>query len=415
MTERTPNPSGALQPATADAPWPVALMSAKIRDYIDRLGSIWIEGELTQWQNRQGNIYGKLKDLTEEATVSITVWRSVSSRLTQEFQQGDRVVALVKANYWVKGGTLTMQVVDLKHVGLGDLLERLERLREQLKQEGLFDEDRKRALPFLPHRIGLITGRNSDAEKDVVRNAMLRWPDVEFEIEYTAVQGERAASEIRQALIRLDEHHEVDVIIIARGGGDFQHLLPFSDEALIRQVANSRTPVVSAIGHEADRPLLDDVADLRASTPTDAAKRIVPDVSEERNLIAEARLRMGRRLEQFIGTEIERITSIRERPVMANPERVIDERAEDLTRYIARGAELADRAIEDGERHSVELRARLNALSPKATLERGYSITQLEHGQIVRNPSDAPDGTALKISVADGELRALSAGSAASR
>lgn len=400
---------------TPEQPWPVALMSEKIREYIERLGSIWVEGELTQWQNRQGNIYGKLKDLKDDATVSIAVWRNVSLRLTEEFKQGDRVVALVKPNYWVKGGTLTMVVLDIKHVGLGDLLERLERLRRQLQEEGLFDAERKKPLPFLPERIGLITGRDSDAEKDVIRNAKLRWPDVEFVVSHTAVQGDRAAGEVLEALVRLDADPSVDVIIIARGGGDFQHLLPFSDEALVRQVARSTTPIVSAIGHEADRPLLDEVADLRASTPTDAAKRVVPDVGEERNLIAEARLRMSRRLEHLLSTEIDRITNLRERPSMEYPERIVDERAEDLTRYIARGAELVDRALDQAEQRTADLKARLQALSPRATLERGYAIAQLEDGRVIRDPKLAPEGAALTLTLAKGELRALSTGSAASR
>lgn len=400
---------------TPEQPWPVALMSEKIREYIERLGSIWVEGELTQWQNRQGNIYGKLKDLKDDATVSIAVWRNVSLRLTEEFKQGDRVVALVKPNYWVKGGTLTMVVLDIKHVGLGDLLERLERLRRQLQEEGLFDAERKKPLPFLPERIGLITGRDSDAEKDVIRNAKLRWPDVEFVVSHTAVQGDRAAGEVLEALVRLDADPSVDVIIIARGGGDFQHLLPFSDEALVRQVARSTTPIVSAIGHEADRPLLDEVADLRASTPTDAAKRVVPDVGEERNLIAEARLRMSRRLEHLLSTEIDRITNLRERPSMEYPERIVDERAEDLTRYIARGAELVDRALDQAEQRTADLKARLQALSPRATLERGYAIAQLEDGRVIRDPKLAPEGAALTLTLANGELRALSTGSAASR
>src|SRR5699024_10169140 len=156
---------------------------------------------------------------------------NVSMKLTEEFKQGDRVVALVKPNFWVRGGTLTMNVLDIRHVGLGDLLERLERLKTQLRAEGLFDASRKRALPFLPGTIGLITGAVSDAAKDVLRNATLRWPDVHFKVAHTAVQGERAAAEVRAALIAFEEDPEVDVIIVARGGGDFQHLLPFSDEA----------------------------------------------------------------------------------------------------------------------------------------------------------------------------------------
>lgn len=397
-------------PATRENPWPVALMSVKIRDYIERLGTLWVEGELTQWQNRQGNVYGKLKDLHEDATVSLTMWRNVSMKLTEEFKQGDRVIALVKANYWVKGGTLTMNVLDMKHVGLGDLLERLERLKAQLRAEGLFDVERKKPLPFLPHKIGLITGRDSDAEKDVVRNARLRWPDVEFEIAYTAVQGDRAASEVRAALIALDEDPEVDVIIIARGGGDFQHLLPFSDEALVREAALAKTPIVSAIGHEADRPLLDEVADLRASTPTDAAKRVVPDVSEERERIAQARARMSTRLTQLISHEIDRIQSLRDRPSMRMPERIVDERAEDLTRWIARGAELIDRTLEREERAVADLSARVLSLSPQSTLNRGYAIAQLAGGRIISDPAQATKGAPLTLTLAHGKLKALSAG-----
>ncbi|WP_217135207.1 exodeoxyribonuclease VII large subunit [Leucobacter chinensis] len=394
-------------PASRETPWPVALMSTKVREYIDRLGTIWVEGELTQWQNRQGNTYGKLKDLDDDATISLTAWRSVTAKLTEEFSQGDRVIALVKANYWVKGGTLSFNVLDIKHVGLGDLLERLERLKAQLRSEGLFAPERKKALPFLPAKIGLITGRDSDAEKDVVRNATLRWPDVQFEIAYTAVQGERAAAEVRAALIALDDDPSVDVIIIARGGGDFQHLLPFSDEALVREAALANTPIVSAIGHEADRPLLDEVADLRASTPTDAAKRVVPDVGEERERIAQARLRLSSRLTQLITHEIDRVQSFRERPVMQNPERLIDERAEELTRWIARGAELSERQVESAERHLGELRSQLVALSPQATLNRGYAIVQNDDRTVLADPVEAPEGTGLTITLARGTLAAV--------
>src|SRR3954469_18002957 len=280
-------------PPTADAPWPVATLSSKIRGWIERLGTAWVEGEITQWGISGGNVYGKLKDLNEDATISFTIWSSVKARIPADLKQGDRVIAAVKPNFWVKGGTLTMQVYDMRHVGLGDLLERLERLRAQLAAEGLFALDRKRRLPFLPHRIGLITGKDSDAEKDVLRNAQLRWPHVEFRIIHAAVQGDRTVTEVTAAIRTLDADPEVDVIIVARGGGDFQNLLGFSDETLVRAAAAAATPIVSAIGHEADRPLLDEVADLRASTPTDAAKRVVPDVAEELVRVQQARARIG--------------------------------------------------------------------------------------------------------------------------
>ncbi|WP_053382870.1 exodeoxyribonuclease VII large subunit [Leucobacter celer] len=404
--------AGSTTPATREAPWPVGLMSEKIAAWIDRLGQVWIEGEITQWQLRGGHVYGKLKDLGQDATVSFTVWRSVAQRLTSDFAQGDRVIALVKPNFWVKGGSLTVQVFELSHVGLGELLERLERLRRQLQAEGLFDPSRKRALPFLPGLIGLVTGRDSDAEKDVIRNATLRWPGVRFKIHYAAVQGDRAAAEVAAGIEALDRDPEVEVIVVARGGGDFQNLLPFSDERVVRAAASATTPLVSAIGHEADRPLLDEVADLRASTPTDAAKRVVPDVGEELAGIDQARARMSGRLGQLLAHETDRIAQLRGRPAIAMPERIVDERAEELVRWIARGTELADRAIEDRTRSLAETRARLAALSPRATLERGYAIAQLADGAVLRDPSDAPEGTAIRVALAGGRIAATSNGAA---
>lgn len=390
-------------------------MSTKIRDWIDRLGTVWVEGEVTQWQPRGGHVYGKLKDLSQDATVSFTVWRSVAQKLTAEFAQGDRIVALVKPNFWVKGGTLTVQVFELAHVGIGELLQRLEELRRRLQAEGLFDLDRKRPLPFLPQRIGLVTGRDSDAEKDVIRNATLRWPGVRFHVHYAAVQGDRAAAEVAAAIAALDADPEVDVIVVARGGGDFQHLLPFSDEQVLRAAAAATTPLVSAIGHEADRPLLDEVADLRASTPTDAAKRIVPDVGEELAGLDGARSRMSARLGQLLAHETDRIAQLRARPAMSMPERIVDERAEELVRWIARGTELADRAVHDRANELAHTRARLASLSPEATLERGYAIAQLVGADgvpagVLRDPAEAPQGTALQVFLAGGRIAATSDG-----
>ena len=394
-------------PSTVDAPWPVGLLSAKIKGWIDRLGSVWVEGEITQWGVSGGNVYGKLKDLDADATVSFTIWSSVKAKIPADLKQGDRVVALVKPNYWVKGGSLTMQVFEMRHVGLGDLLERLERLRQTLRAEGLFDSSRKRPLPFLPHCIGLITGRDSDAEKDVLRNAQLRWPAVSFRIAYAAVQGDRAVGEVTAALKQLDADPEVDVIIVARGGGDFQNLLVFSDETLVRTAAACVTPLVSAIGHEADRPLLDDVADLRASTPTDAAKRVVPDVAEELNRVQQARARISSRVTHLIGTEIDRLEQLRSRPVLANPSWLIDTRAEELTRYVARGSELLARLLERNGNRVAELTGQLRALSPKRTLERGYAIAQLPSGAALRFTRDAPEGTPLLLTVADGKITTI--------
>ena len=399
-------------PATREAPWPVALLSSKIKQYLDRLGTVWVEGEITQWGLSGGNIYGKLKDLDADATMSFQVWSSVRARFTEQFKQGDRVVALVKVNWWVKGGSLSMQVYELRHVGIGDLLERLERLRTQLGAEGLFDPARKKRLPFLPGVVGLITGKDSDAEQDVLRNARLRWPSVEFRVAHAAVQGDRTVPEVISALARLDADPAVEVIIIARGGGDFQNLLGFSDERLVRAVAAASTPVVSAIGHEADRPLLDEVADLRASTPTDAAKRVVPDVGEELVRVGQARARLAMRLQHQLSHEIDRIGHLRSRPALADSSWIVDRRAEELTRWVARGAELIERSLERADSRVSELRGHLRALSPQATLDRGYAIAQLADGHVLRAADQAPEGTRFTLALADGAIAAESAGAA---
>ena len=394
-------------PPTVDTPWPISTLATKIKGWIDRLGSVWVEGEITQWGVSAGNVYGKLKDLDQDATVSFTIWSSVRGRLTEDFKQGDRVVALVKPNYWVKGGTLSMQVMDVRHVGLGDLLERLERLRRTLAEEGLFDPARKRPLPFLPALVGLVTGKDSDAEKDVLRNAQLRWPAVRFRVVHAAVQGDRAVGEVTAAIRELDADPEVEVIIVARGGGDFQNLLVFSDEGLVRAAAAATTPLVSAIGHEADRPLLDEVADLRASTHTDAAKRVVPDVAEELARVQQARARIGMRVTGMISVEIDRLGQLRSRPALANPGSLVDARGEELGRYVSRGRELADRLLERSHQQLEQHLGHLRALSPQRTLDRGYAIAQLPSGAVLRAAADAPAGTPLLLTLAEGTVPAV--------
>jgi exodeoxyribonuclease VII large subunit len=397
---------------TADAPWTVGVLANKLKAWIDRLGQVWVEGEITQWSVSAGSVYGKLKDLESDVTVGFRVWSSTRNRLPDDLKQGDRVIALVKPEYWLKGGSLTMQVFAMRHVGLGDLLEKLERLRAALTAEGLFRADRKRRLPFLPHCIGLVTGKDSDAEKDVLRNAQLRWPDVRFRTVHAAVQGDRTVPEVLAALNRLDADPEVDVIIVARGGGDFQNLLGFSDERILRAVAAATTPVVSAIGHEADRPLLDEVADLRASTPTDAAKRVVPDVAEELNRVEQARARLRNRVTHIVSAETDRIAALRSRPSLATTSWLVDSRSDDLARYLARGAELVSRCVEAGERSLAESRGHLRALSPLRTLDRGYAIVLTEDGHALRRVAEAPTGELLRIRVTDGSVGAESTGPA---
>lgn len=395
---------------TPDEPWSLAALTAKLKGYIDQLGMVWVEGEITAWTPRPSGIFGTMKDLNEDSSMSIGVWASAMSRIPEDIKVGDRVVALVKVDFWPKGGQLRLTIQEMKHVGLGDLMEKLERLKTQLRAEGLFDESRKQKLPFLPGRIGLITGAHSDAEKDVIRNATLRWPQVEFEVRHTHVQGPETVPEVLAALKDLDANPAVDVIIIARGGGDFLNLLPFSDESLVRAVAAATTPIVSAIGHEADQPILDFVADVRASTPTDAAKRVVPDVNEELARVNEALSRIRLQTHTFVTTEWNKLEQVRSRPSLSDGEWIIANRADELVRYVQRGSDLVTRTLENAHAETSALRGQLRALSPQSTLDRGYAIALLGNGNAVRTPRDAPSGTELVIALAGGRIAARSSG-----
>lgn len=426
MEQPPPTDAPQSMPATAaettpENPWPLKHFAQILKQHIERAPETWIEGQLLEANVRNGHAYLTMRDVDVENSLSVTVWRSTLSRLETKPEVGSRVVARVKPNLWLKTGRLSMNASDVRPVGLGDLLARLERLRQALGEEGLFDLDRKQRLPLLPERIGLITGRDSDAEKDVLRNAKLRWPGVEFEVRNTAVQGVNAVSEVMAALAELDADPRVDVIVIARGGGALEDLLPFSSEELVRAVAAASTPVVSAIGHEADRPILDDVADLRASTPTDAAKRIVPDVAEERLGIEQARLRLDRAVEHLLDRETERIASLRSRPVLSAPESMIRERAEDVERLSERSHAAARAAVVRGEAEIAHLRARVRTLSPQHTLDRGYAIVQVASAAddasgapVARDAAEVAAGDNLLIRLARGSLDAAVTGTHAS-
>jgi exodeoxyribonuclease VII large subunit len=223
-------------------------------------------------------------------------------------------------------------------------------------------------------------------------------------VRHAAVQGDRAAADVAAGIRELDADPEVDVIVVARGGGDFQHLLVFSDEALVRTAAACATPLVSAIGHENDRPLLDEVADLRASTPTDAAKRVVPDVADELSRVQHARARIASRVTSLLRHEIDRVGQLRSRPVLADPATMVDRRAEELTRWVARGSQLMDHRVERAESRVRELVGHLRALSPQRTLQRGYAIAQLADGRALRSIDDAPAGAGITVTVADGAV-----------
>lgn len=410
-------PPDAVRPrdSTSDSPTSVARLNDTIRGFVETWGSVWVEGEITSWNVRTGNVFGRMKDLGTDATISFRIWSSTRQRLPADLAVGDHVIACVKADYFVKTGDFSFSVSAMRHVGLGDQLEKLERLRAKLRTEGLFDRARKKPIPFLPHVIGLITGEKSDAEKDVRHNAELRWPQVRFRTAYAAVQGDRCVPETIGALRALDADPTVDVIVIARGGGDPQHLLGFSDERLLRAVAAASTPVVSAIGHENDHPLLDDVADLRASTPTDAAKRIVPDVVEQRALVAQLRSRLSMRLSQRVAHDIAQLEQLRSRPVLRTPETMIDARSQQQWLLLSRGRDVIDRRLEAQARRAAELRAALRTLSPASTLARGYAIAHLPSGAIVRDASEAEAGASVVVTVGRGSFAARSEGEVGER
>jgi len=338
-------------------------------------------------------------------SLSVMCYKTVLASV-QPLPANARVVIHAKASWYTKSGTLTMSAKEIRQVGVGELLARLEELKGVLAKEGLFDADRKVALPRLPKKVGLICGRNTDAMKDVVENARRRWPAVEFEIREVAVQGSAAVVEVSQALAELEALADVDVIIITRGGGSFEDLLPFSDESLVRLAGSCLTPIVSAIGHEKDSPLLDLVADYRASTPTDAAKRVVPDIAQEIADIELIRQRLLRKVTHLLDFEISTISHLTARPVMKDPMVIVSSRVDQISTARDRAARTMTALIDSEKRELKQVRAHLRSLSPQSTLDRGYSVATLEDGAIARDASKIPAGAHLRIRLAKGSLEA---------
>lgn len=382
--------------STEHSPWQVSQLSKSLKDWIDKLGRVWVEAEVAQINFQHGKMFAEIRDLSDQFSVSIHAWNPEQLPIDLSLKQGDRVLALVKPQFWPKNGKLSMQVLEMKKLGLGELLERIERLRAALVAEGLTSPARKKPLPFLPNKIGLITGANSDAEKDVLQNARLRWPQVEFEVINTLVQGDKAAAEVIMAMLELDANPEVDVIIVARGGGSFQDLLVFSDERLVRQATQLSKPIVSAIGHENDRPLLDDVADLRASTPTDAAKRVVPDVVEEKRKLTQMRDQVVFRVGTFIDAELQRLAAIRSRPMLASPFGFVEQLQFSLQQQVKLLTQLQSSRLETEAASLVGVRDQLRSLSPEETLKRGYSVVVSSNGKAIQGQLKAGDEIVIK-------------------
>ncbi len=391
---------------SSESPAPVRVVSEAIKEYVERLGPIWIEGEISELNERSGGMaFMRLRDTSVDMSLSVMCYKNVLAAV-QPLPANARVVIHAKASWFTKNGSLTMSAKEIRQVGVGELLARLEALKGLLAAEGLFSADRKVALPKLPRKVGLICGRNTDAEKDVVENARRRWPAVEFEIREVAVQGAAAVVEVSAALRELEDMDEVDVIIITRGGGSFEDLLPFSDESLVRLAASCQTPIVSAIGHEKDSPLLDLVADYRASTPTDAAKRVVPDIEQEISDINKIRDRMYRRLLSSVEYELNQIAQLCNRPVMKDPGVMIKIRKDELTALRDR-SHRGFKALLDIEKKEIKgVIAHLHSLSPQSTMDRGYAVVQSDDGKIVRDATKLKAGSVLRIRAAKGEAKA---------
>ncbi|MBV9844537.1 MAG: exodeoxyribonuclease VII large subunit [Kutzneria sp.] len=400
-------------PTSPEQPWPVRTVTRKIADWVGRLGAVWVEGQVTQISARPGTATAFLTLRDPAADVSMTITCAIGLVRGGELPltEGSRVVVHGRPSFFPARGTLSLRVDEIRTVGVGELLARIERLRKLLAAEGMFDPGRKRRLPFLPRVVGLITGRASAAEHDVLTNAGRRWPAVRFRVVNVAVQGVTAVPQILSALSTLDSDPAVDVIVIARGGGSVEDLLPFSDETLCRAVSACRTPVVSAIGHEPDTPLLDHVADLRCSTPTDAGKRVVPDLAEETQRIAQLRARGRAALHGWVDRECRLLDALRSRPVLTDPLAPLRARAEEVSALLERARRAVCAGLRTEDMALAGVRARLTTLGPAATLARGYAVVQRVAPDgtlsVPRSVSDTPPDTRLRIRLADGALSAV--------
>jgi exodeoxyribonuclease VII large subunit len=358
----------------------VSSFNRGIGDWLSRLPTVWVEGEVTELrrQARWQSVFLTLKDPTDGACLGVTMARGQFDALRLELVNGERVHVFGRPELFEARGDFRLRALSIERFGLGGHLAALERLKRKLAAEGLFAPERKRALPRLPRRIGLVTGNDAAAKRDVLTSITSRFPPARILVAETYVQGPRAASAIAEALREICDAPEIEVVVLARGGGSFEDLLPFSDERLLRAVAACPVPIVSAVGHEQDMPLSDLVADARASTPTAAARLVVPDLAELISRLERSRTALARGARGALDRERRRL----------------DAAHDHLRRAPLLLVERRRAALE----HSA---GRLRALSPRATLERGYAIVRAA-GEIVRSSSQVASGGRVDVELGTG-------------
>ena len=391
---------------TADNPWPVSVLSQKFHTAVEKWPAVLNDAATTEiYTRRAGSAYLTVRDDFEDIAISVSGWRAFAAAASQ-FRQGDRVVIHGHADIWVKQTRLSFIGDDIRKIGAGGLKEQIDELRKKLKGEGLFDTDRKVPLPEFPKCIGLICAPQARAEGDVITNVNLRWPAVRFKVLHAHVQGTQCPPDIIAAIRQLDNDPEVDVIIVARGGGAFEDLVGFSDEGVVRAAAACRTPLISAIGHEDDWTLIDLAADLRASTPTDAAKKVVPDVREQWQLISNAIRQMRMRISGRVDAELRLIEGYANRPSLTQPHTMLDPHQRLIDEARSRMDIGMRRIIDDASLTIEKAHASLTALSPQSTLNRGYAVVQDAGGHVVDDVTLLSPGDKLTLTLKKGVVTA---------
>lgn len=389
---------------TPENPWPVSLLSQHFHDAVERWPAAWIEGQIIEINARRtGTVYLTLRDSFQEVSISALGFGAFAQK-ARAFQQGDRVVMHGQADLWVKSTRLSFRADDIRRIGSGGIKEQIDELRKKLKGEGLFDESNKVPIPEFPTTIGIVCGPGARAEGDIITNVNLRWPIVHFAVKYAHVQGPQCPAEVVQAIQELDADPAVDVIIVARGGGSFEDLIGFSDERVVRATAACVTPIISAVGHEDDWTLIDLASDMRASTPTDAAKRVVPDVREQQQLVASAIGTMSMRMRAMVDNESRLIEGYVNRPSLTHPQTMVESHERDIADAVRAMRIGLTRIVDDAQMHVEKLKATLTALSPQSTLDRGYAVLQNASGHVVDDAGDVHVGDELTITLRHGTV-----------